>query len=190
MIGRTIRHLQKKRVLGERRKEEEVTEEAQNLNQAIREQTLKSAQDFYGDSLGLLKGQLEDDRGQLQDLLDQLPDSQEDARARLEEMVESYEAIENSLDEVAQQQAMRDTVNRAAQQTQEAAEQAQDVEIPAAKSSRRDKVKGAATSAAGKALGIAGSLTGDRRTRIKGFLARRKGAFGKKKGESKDLLDQ
>jgi uncharacterized protein YjbJ (UPF0337 family) len=176
-------------VLGERRKEE-VTEEAQNLNQAIREQTLKSAQDFYGDSLGLLKGHLEDGRGQLQDLLDQLPDSQEDTRARLEDMVESYEVIENSLDEVAQQQGVQDTVARAAQQTQEAAEQAQDVEIPAAKSRRRDKVKGAATSAGGKALGIAGSLTGDRRTRIKGFLARRKGAFGKKKCESKDLLDQ
>ncbi len=37
---------------------------------------------------------------------------------------------------------------------------------------------------------IASSLTGDRRTRIKGFLARRKDAFAKKKGQSKELLDQ
>ena len=37
---------------------------------------------------------------------------------------------------------------------------------------------------------IASSLIGDRRTRIKGFLARRKDAFAKKKGQSKELLDQ
>jgi uncharacterized protein YjbJ (UPF0337 family) len=169
---------------------QQIQEQTQNLAQQIQEQTLKSARGFYGDSLGSLKGQLEDDRYQLQDLLDQLPESQQDARARLEEMVESYEAIENSLDEVAQQQGVEDAVDRAAQQAQEAAGQAQDVEAPAVKSSRRDKVRGAATSAAGKASEIAGSLTGDRRTGIKGFLARRKGAFDQKKGESKELLDQ
>jgi uncharacterized protein YjbJ (UPF0337 family) len=168
-----------------------VTEGAQNLNQAVREQTLKTAQDFYGDSLGSLKGQLEDDRSQLQDLLDQLPESQQDARDRLREMVESYETIGNSLDDVAQQQGVRDTVDQAAEQAQEAAEGPQDIEAPAAKSSRQDKVRGAATSAAGKAVEIAGSFTGDRRTKkIKGFLARRKGAFDKKKGASKELLDQ
>lgn len=167
-----------------------MTEGAQNLNEAIRKQTLKSARGFYGDSLGSLKGQLEDDRTQLQELLDQLPEFQQDARARLEEMVESYEAIGNSLDEAAQQQGMQDAVEGGAKQAQEAAEQTQDVEAQAAKSSRRDKVRGAATSAAGKALEIAGSLTGDRRTRIKGSLARRKGAFDKEKGESKELLDQ
>jgi uncharacterized protein YjbJ (UPF0337 family) len=167
-----------------------VTYGAQNLKQAILEQTLKSTQDFYGDSLGSLKGQIEDDRSQLQELLDQLPESQQNARARLEEMVESYEAIGNSLDEIAQQQGVEDAVDRAAEQAQEAAEGAQDIETSAAKSSRRDKVRGVATSAAGKALEITGSLTGDRRTRTKGFLARRKGAFDKKKGESKELLDQ
>jgi uncharacterized protein YjbJ (UPF0337 family) len=148
-----------------------VTEGAQNLNQAVREQTLKTAQDFYGD--------------------DQLPESQQDARDRLREMVESYETIGNSLDDVAQQQGVRDTVDQAAEQAQEAAEGPQDIEAPAAKSSRQDKVRGAATSAAGKAVEIAGSFTGDRRTKkIKGFLARRKGAFDKKKGASKELLDQ
>ena len=166
-----------------------MTEGAQNLNQAIWEQTLKSAQDFYGDSLGSLKGQLETDRSQLQDLLDQLSGSQQDARIRLEEMVASYEAIGKCLDDVAQQQGVRDTVEGVAQQAQEAAEGAQEVEAPAVKSSRRDKVRGAATSTAGKALEIAGSLTGDRRIRIKGFLARRKGAFDKKKGDTKELLD-
>ena len=165
-------------------------EEAQNLTEAIRDRTLKSARDFYGDSLGSLKGQLEHDRSQLQELLDQLPEPQQAARSRLEEMIESYEAVGKSLDEVAQQQGVQDAVDRAAQQAQKAAEQAQDTKVPAAQSSRRDKVKGAATGAAGKALELAGSLTGDRHTRIKGFLARRKVAFDKKKAEAKELVDQ
>jgi hypothetical protein len=54
-------------------------------------------------------------------------------------MVESYEAIGNSLDEIAQQQGVEDAVDRAAEQAQEAAEGAQDIEASAAKSSRRDK---------------------------------------------------
>ena len=168
---------------------QQIQEQIQNLAQQIQEQTLKSARGFYGDSLGSLKGQLEYDRSQLQVLLDQLPESQHDARARLE-MVESYETIGNSLDDVAHHQGVRDTVDRAAEQAQEAAEGVQDKEAPAARSSRRDKVRRAATSAAGKALEIAGSLTGDRPTKIKGFLARRKGAFDKKKGASKELFDQ
>ena len=56
---------------GEQRKEEGLTEGAQNLNQTIREQTMKSAQSFYGNSLGPLKDRLEGDRAQLQEPLDQ-----------------------------------------------------------------------------------------------------------------------
>ena len=57
-----------------------------------------------------------------------------------------------------------------------------------AKSSRRDKVKGAATGTAGRVWEIVGSLTGNRRTKAKCFLARCKGAFDKKKGSVKGLL--
>jgi len=66
-------------------KEEEVGEGVQNLGQTIQEQTLESAQDFYGNSLGSLKSRLENSRFQLQDLLEQLPDSQKYARAQIEE---------------------------------------------------------------------------------------------------------
>jgi hypothetical protein len=92
---------------------QQIQEQTQNLTQQIQEQTLKSARDFYGKSLGSLKGQLEDDRSQLQELLDQLPDSQKDARVRLQQMVESYEAVGHSLDEVAQQQGVQDAVDQA-----------------------------------------------------------------------------
>jgi hypothetical protein len=60
-----------------------LAEGAQNLNQTIRGQTLKSAQSFYRNSLGSLKDQLEGDRAQLQELLAQLPESLQDARAQL-----------------------------------------------------------------------------------------------------------
>src|SRR4051794_9157859 len=94
------------------KKEEEVTEGVHNLAQTIQEQILKSAHDFYGNSLGSLKSRLENDRSQLQELLEQILDSQEDARAQIEELVASYEAIGDSLDEVVQQQGVEDAVNQ------------------------------------------------------------------------------
>src|SRR3712207_2234734 len=47
--------------------------------------------------------------------------------------VESYEAIRNSLDEVAQQQGVRDTVDRAAEQAYELVEEIKDAVTPVAK---------------------------------------------------------
>ena len=91
---------------------QQVQDQTQDLTQQIQEQTLKSAQDFYGNSLGSLKSQLENDRSQLQDLLDQIPESQGNAREQLEQLVASYEAIEDSLEEAAQQQGVEDKAAR------------------------------------------------------------------------------
>src|SRR3954454_2871973 len=91
-----------------------------NLTQNVQKQVLKSAQDFYANSLGSLKSQLENDHSQLQEMLKQLPDYQEeDARAQLEALVASYEALDNSLDELAQEHGVEDTVNQVTQQAQE-----------------------------------------------------------------------
>src|SRR5215208_816744 len=98
-----------------------MTENVQNLQQQIQEQTVHSAQDFYGNSIGQLKGQLQNDRTQLESLLEQLPEDQEDARAQIQEMVDSYESIESSLDEVTQSQGIEDRVNEAVRQVQDAA---------------------------------------------------------------------
>lgn len=43
-------------------------EDAQSLVSEVQEQTMNSARDFFGNSVGSLKSQLEDDRSQLQDL--------------------------------------------------------------------------------------------------------------------------
>jgi hypothetical protein len=97
-----------------------VSDGAQDLTQTTQERVLKSAQDFYGNSLGSLKGRLENDRYQLQEMLEQLPDPQEEnARAQLEALLASYEALQSSLDEFAQQHGVEDAVNQVAQQAQE-----------------------------------------------------------------------
>ena len=67
-----------------------MAEGAQNLQQQIQEQTMKSAQDFYGDSLGRIEGQLQNDRAQPEGLAEQSPP---DAQAQLQEMVDSYSEI-------------------------------------------------------------------------------------------------
>jgi hypothetical protein len=88
---------------------------------------MQSAQNFYGDSLGRLKGQLQNDRAQLESLMEQSPPQ---AQAQLQEMVDSYTELEGTLDQAASDQGLDDAVNEAAQQAQDAAggiaEQAQD----------------------------------------------------------------
>jgi len=103
-----------------------LAEQGQNLVGQIQEQVQQTAQDFFGDSLGAIKGQLATHRSQLQEIMEMLPESQkqEDGRAQLEQLLNSYEELENSLDVVAQEQGLQETVNQAAQQAQEAAGQA------------------------------------------------------------------
>jgi pyruvate/2-oxoglutarate dehydrogenase complex dihydrolipoamide acyltransferase (E2) component len=95
-----------------------VIEGAQNLQQRIQQQTIQSAQDFYGESLGRLKSQLQEDRAQLESLAKQMPS--EEAQVQIQELVDSYEAIESSLDQSAQDIGVEDAVNQALQQAQEA----------------------------------------------------------------------
>jgi len=101
-----------------------MTEQGQDLAHQIQEQVQKTAEDFYGDSLASIKTQLVDHRSQLQELMQMLPESQEEGRAQLEQLLSSYEELESFLDEVAQEQGIQETVNQAVQQAQEAAGQA------------------------------------------------------------------
>ena len=92
--------------------------EVQSLQQRIQEQIMQSAQGFYGDSLGRLKGQLQNDRVQLEDLMEQSPPQ---AQAQLQEMIDSYTEVEGTIDQAASDQGLDDAVNEAAQQAQEGA---------------------------------------------------------------------
>ena len=93
----------------------------QDLSQQIQEQTVSSAQDFFGESLGKLKGQLQSDRAELESLVEQIPD--EEAQAQIQEMVDTFSEIENSLDQGAQDLGIEDAVNQALQQAQDTAGQ-------------------------------------------------------------------
>jgi hypothetical protein len=55
--------------------------------------------------------------------MEMVPESQEGGRAQLEQLLNSYETLESSLDEVAQEQGLQEAVNRAAQQAQEEAQE-------------------------------------------------------------------
>ena len=71
--------------------------------------------------MGRLKGQLQSERAQFESLAEQVPD--EEAQAQIQEMVDSYLGLEESLDQSAEDLGVTDAVNQALQQTQEAAGQ-------------------------------------------------------------------
>src|SRR5215208_364996 len=64
------------------------------LVQQIQEQTIKSAQNFYGESLGRINSQLQGNRSQLESQGEQIPDEE----AQIQEMADSYAVIEESFD--------------------------------------------------------------------------------------------
>ncbi len=100
-------------------------EDPNNLAGEVRGRILESARDFFGESVGALKGRLENDRSQLQSLLDNLPESQEDTRSQLQKLVGSYEDVQYILDRVIEKQEVEETVERVAQRGQEARENGQ-----------------------------------------------------------------
>jgi molecular chaperone GrpE (heat shock protein) len=91
----------------------------QDLSQQVQEQTVNSAQEFFGDSLGRLKDQLQDERAQFESLAEQVPD--EEAQAQIQEMVDAYESLESTLDQSAEDLGLTEDVNQALQQAQQAA---------------------------------------------------------------------
>jgi molecular chaperone GrpE (heat shock protein) len=108
--------------LGPQEEEPEGQEEEegpQDLSQQVQEQTVNSAQAFFGESLGRLKGQLQDERTQFESLAEQVPD--EEAQAQIQEMVDAYESLESSLDQSAEDLRLTEDVNQALQQAQQAA---------------------------------------------------------------------
>ncbi|MGB3681063.1 MAG: hypothetical protein WA990_01115 [Rubrobacteraceae bacterium] len=84
-------------------------EDARSLIREVHEQTMSSARDFFGNSVGSLKNRLEKDRSQLQTLLDHLPESQEDIRPQLQQLLGSYEDIEYMMVRAIQKQKVEET---------------------------------------------------------------------------------
>jgi hypothetical protein len=78
--------------------------------QQVQEQTVQSARDFFGESLGKIKAQLQSDRAELEDLAEQLPEGE--VQAQLQEMIDSYSEVEGTLDLASQDLGVEDAVNR------------------------------------------------------------------------------
>jgi hypothetical protein len=92
----------------------------------MQQQATQSAQDFYGNSVGGIKSRIQDDRAQLESFVQQMP--QGDAQAQVQKMIDSYNELENSMDQAAQEQGVEDTASQAAQDSANgAAQQAQEV---------------------------------------------------------------
>lgn len=97
-----------------------MSENGWDLTGEIQEQTLSSAEDFFGNSIGSLKRRLENDKSQLQSLLERSPESQEEAYSRLQKFVGSYEDIEYILNRVIQKQGLKGFVEKASRWAPEA----------------------------------------------------------------------
>jgi pyruvate/2-oxoglutarate dehydrogenase complex dihydrolipoamide acyltransferase (E2) component len=82
----------------------------QESRQMVQEQTMKLAQDYFGDSVEGLKQQIEESRATLEDLPDQIPGGQEESFQMLfQELMNNYTAIEESLNEAQKNVADLDT---------------------------------------------------------------------------------
>ncbi len=99
----------------------------------MQQQATQNAQNFYAQSIGSLKSQVENYRSQLEQFSQQhVPEG--DAQAQIQEMVDSYIELESSIDQAAQDMGVENEMNQAAEQTQQqimqtaqgAAQQAQD----------------------------------------------------------------
>jgi pyruvate/2-oxoglutarate dehydrogenase complex dihydrolipoamide acyltransferase (E2) component len=72
----------------------------QESKQLVQHQTITLAQDYFGDSIDEMKGQIRENRATLEKLPDQIPGGQEESFQMLfQELMDNYEAIEQALDE-------------------------------------------------------------------------------------------
>ena len=97
--------------------EKQANEALEKLNRGIEEsrqmvqqQTMGLAQDFFADSVEQMKGQIQESRATLENLPDQVPGGQDEAFQMLfQELMDSYSAVEEALEEAKQNVANLDT---------------------------------------------------------------------------------
>lgn len=82
----------------------------QESKQMVQQQTMKLAQEFFGDSVGELKQQIQESRATLENLPEQIPGGQDESFQMLfQELMDNYAAIEGALDEAKNNVANLDT---------------------------------------------------------------------------------
>ena len=89
---------------------EKLNKGIEESKQMVQQQTMRLAQDFFGDSVGVLKDQIKENRATLEKLPDQVPGGQEESFQMLfQELMDNYSAIEKALDEADENVANLDT---------------------------------------------------------------------------------
>lgn len=97
----------------------------QESKQMVQQQTMKLAQEFFGDSVGELKQQIRESRATLESLPQQVPGGDEEAFQMLfGELMDNYAAIEEALDEAENNVSNLDTESLARQGEIDASEAA------------------------------------------------------------------
>jgi pyruvate/2-oxoglutarate dehydrogenase complex dihydrolipoamide acyltransferase (E2) component len=82
----------------------------QESKQMVQQQTMKLAQEFFGDSVGELKEQIQQSRATLEDLPQQIPGGDDESFQMLfQELMDNYEKIEGCLAEAEQNVSELDT---------------------------------------------------------------------------------
>ncbi len=82
----------------------------QESRQMVQEQTMKLAQDYFGDSVEGIKQEIKESRDTLEGLPEQIPGGQDEAfQALFQELMDNYAAIEAALDEAQSTVANLDT---------------------------------------------------------------------------------
>ena len=98
-----------------------MSEGTQNLQQQTQDQYLQEAQNFFGQSMGRIKGRMQSDSAQLESLMQQLPD---EAQAQIQEMTDSYAQFEGTINQAAQDSGVQDVMDEAAEEARQAADEA------------------------------------------------------------------
>ena len=99
-----------------------MTEGTQNPQQQTQEeQYLQEAQDFFGQSMGRIKGQMQSDSAQLESIMQELP---EESQAQIQEMTDSYGQFEGVMDQAAQDAGVQERMDEAAQEARQTADEA------------------------------------------------------------------
>jgi len=135
-----------------------MTEQAQNSGQQSQEdQYLQEAQNFFGQAMGRVKSQAQNYREQLEQYAQQLSDG--NAQAQIQEMIDSYSEIENSMDQAVQDAGVEDVMSQTVEQTQQQMQEvAQGVTQQAQDTA--GLVAGQAQQAAGQVTDQAGQVAG------------------------------
>ncbi len=134
-----------------------MSEQTQNAQQTQQEQYLQQAQQFFGQSMGRIKGQMQSDSAQLQSYMQQLPP---EAQAQVQEMTDSYAQFEGTIDQAAQDAGVQDTLDEAAQQARQNSDQAAGQSPTDVAAAQAQQVAGQAQDAAGQVTDQAGQVAG------------------------------